>query len=104
MSDQCPNRGPGLSHAHALECATDHGGIHAPAQCCHCGSVQGEVLPPPPPPSKVEQGFDIYEESRLFLPPPLEQRYRPRPVPHERVRKNLAFLVWRLMRMQDGGS
>lgn len=48
-SEQCPNRGAGLTHAHWRECRPEHGGHpstdstteyagrrHAYNQCCHC--------------------------------------------------------------------
>jgi signal-transduction protein with cAMP-binding, CBS, and nucleotidyltransferase domain len=36
VNEQCPGRQPGLNHAHAKSCATDHVD-HTPTQCCHCG-------------------------------------------------------------------
>lgn len=58
-SDDCPDRGPGLSHAHWNQCKPEKGGhsptdpttlyagrVHQWTQCCHCEQHIGEARNP----------------------------------------------------------
>ncbi len=65
-SEQCPQRGPALTHAHGQSCLADHGGRHAPTTCCHCGEdeLDGPAKAPESwPPSAALPEVDI--EARL---------------------------------------
>lgn len=74
--EDCPAREPALSHAHARECLADHGGVHEPNQCCHCGQIAGA------PTVKVSEVVGLSPEEAAHL----------------------AFTKWRLKRLRDGGS
>lgn len=41
--EDCPSRGPGLTHAHWSRCADNHDPVHLSDQCCHCAARESSL-------------------------------------------------------------